>query len=146
MSDHEQSTPEGKRRRAVKSTPMDHTYHDYANEPIHAAGEGGREVSRTLNFPAKLHLILSTPEFEHIICWMPHGRSWMVKDKDLLISVVLKEHFSHSNFDTFNRQVNHWGFKVRIICHLNDVRVRATLSFLFPLTQRLHRVGMDYKT
>ena len=107
MSDHEQSTPGGKRRRAVKSTPMDHTYHDYANEPIHAAGGDGREESRTPNFPAKLHLILSTLEFEHIICWMPHGRSWMIKDKELLISVVLKVHFSHSNFDTFNRQVNH---------------------------------------
>eukprot|EP00956_Cyclotella_meneghiniana_P037434 scaffold138747_cov60-Cyclotella_meneghiniana.AAC.4 len=115
MSDHEQSTPGGKRRRAVKSTPMDHTYHDYANEPIHAAGGDGREESRTPNFPAKLHLILSTLEFEHIICWMPHGRSWMIKDKELLISVVLKVHFSHSNFDTFNRQ-------------------------------RLHRVGVDYKT
>jgi hypothetical protein len=64
-------------------------------------------------FPAKLHEIVSNPEYEHIISWKPHGRLWEVKDKELLFSVVLKKHFHHSNYESFNRQVNSWGFKVR---------------------------------
>jgi hypothetical protein len=29
-------------------------------------------------FPVKLHLILSNPEFDDIIAWLPHGRSWRI--------------------------------------------------------------------
>jgi hypothetical protein len=68
---------------------------------------------RAALFPAKLHEIVSNPEYEHIISWNPHGRSWEVKDKKLLVSVVANEHFNHSSYDSFNRQVNIWGFKVR---------------------------------
>lgn len=80
MGDNEGTNPSKKRR--VKSTPMDHSYHDYANEPITAGNES--EDRRLANFPAKLHWIISSPEYQHIICWMPHGRSWFVKDKHLV--------------------------------------------------------------
>ena len=29
-------------------------------------------------FPTKLHKILSDPRYQHIIRWLPHGRSWEV--------------------------------------------------------------------
>jgi hypothetical protein len=29
-------------------------------------------------FPAKMHSILSRDDLSHIVCWMPHGRSWRV--------------------------------------------------------------------
>eukprot|EP00804_Cyclotella_cryptica_P000692 CCRYP_014698-RD/>CCRYP_014698-RD protein AED:0.46 eAED:0.46 QI:0/-1/0/1/-1/0/1/0/69 len=61
----------------------------------------------------KLHGIVSNPAYRHIICWMPHGRSWKILDKELLASVVCKKYFNHDNFDSFNRSVNGWGFKVR---------------------------------
>jgi hypothetical protein len=49
---------------------------------------------------------------------MPHGRSWNIYDKDLLASVVCKEHFNHDKFDSFNRSVNGWGFKVCFVSNL----------------------------
>jgi len=44
---------------------------------------------------------------------MPHGRSWAVLDKEALVAEVLPRYFNHSRFESFNRQVNGWGFKVR---------------------------------
>ena len=46
---------------------------------------------------------------------MPHGRSWILLDKERLVSEVLPKHFNHNKFESFNRQVNGWGFKVRVI-------------------------------
>ncbi|KAL3781717.1 hypothetical protein ACHAWO_005801 [Cyclotella atomus] len=102
MSD-EQRQP--KRHRVVKSTVVDHSYTDLANSPFH------KSDAKTLNFPAKLHEIVSTPSYQNIIGWLPHGRSWEVKNRELFISVVLTAHFNHNNFESFNRQVNFWGFK-----------------------------------
>ena len=105
-----------KRPRVVQSNLVDHSYQDYSTAPIQPGVEivdGCVSSFRTMNFPAKLHKILSTPEYEHIIGWMPHGRSWAVKNKQLLESLALKEHFNHARFESFNRQVNLWGFKVR---------------------------------
>eukprot|EP00804_Cyclotella_cryptica_P026171 CCRYP_009769-RA/>CCRYP_009769-RA protein AED:0.08 eAED:0.08 QI:868/1/1/1/0.66/0.5/4/445/483 len=88
-------------------------------QPVHAAsGGGGSSLSICStqrkgieNFPAKLHKILSSGRYRNIITWMPHGRSWTILDKERLSSVVCPENFSHSNFDSFNRSVNGWGFK-----------------------------------
>mmetsp|Transcript_30922 Transcript_30922/g.62891 ORF Transcript_30922/g.62891 Transcript_30922/m.62891 type:complete len:114 (-) Transcript_30922:1208-1549(-) len=52
-----------------------------------------------------------TSDHQHIIGWMPHGRSWIIVNKDLLIKYVLPTHFTSNKFESFNRQVNGWGFK-----------------------------------
>ena len=105
---------------------IDHTYRDYSllNHAEDAAatsdsvGADDKKVTAP-NFPAKLHEIISNPEYQHIIRWMPHGRAWKVLNKQLLASVVCPYHFSHSSFDSFNRQVNGWGFKVcMFICFM----------------------------
>ena len=47
---------------------VDHTYRDYSRYSHPAEGGGhqsGRKAQRE-NFPAKLHLILSTPEHSHV--------------------------------------------------------------------------------
>lgn len=103
-----------KKPRVVESTVVDHSYEDFSNAPIHPNADD-IDLSNS-NFPAKLHRILSTAEYDHIIGWMPHGRSWEVRNKELLETVVLKEHFNHARFESFNRQVNIWGFKVRKMC------------------------------
>ena len=66
-------------------------------------------------FPQKLHAIVSDPDYQDIICWMPHGRSWRVLDKDRLASVVCYEQFKHNSFTSFKRSVNGWGFKVSLL-------------------------------
>jgi hypothetical protein len=46
---------------------------------------------------------------------MPHGRSWKILDKELVAKVICKKHFNHQNFESFNRSINGWGFKVRLL-------------------------------
>ncbi|CAJ1970473.1 unnamed protein product [Cylindrotheca closterium] len=62
------------------------------------------------NFPFKLHQILSTPEFNDIICWLPHGRAWRIQQQDRLESEVLPMFFQHNKYSSFYRQVYGWGF------------------------------------
>lgn len=103
-----------RKKAKVKESVIDHTYRDYSQVQV-ASDEGedkGKKGGNTnLNFPAKLHAILSNPGYQHIIRWMPHGRSWNIVDKYLLTTVILPHHFSHCKFESFNRSVNGWGFK-----------------------------------
>ena len=106
----EQATEQRQTKR-IKKSLVDHTYRDYSCVPISdlVANYSGIDVGI---FPSKLHQILSRPEYENIIQWKPHGRAWAVTDRGAFTSVVLPEHFNHSNFASFNRSVNGWGFKV----------------------------------
>jgi len=104
------SSPKSPQKK-VKKSMVDHTYKDYSLVDI---AELGVEYHEGLNedlFPSKLHRILSVPEHAHIIAWKPHGRAWFVVNKASFISIVLPRYFNHSNFDSFNRSVNGWGFK-----------------------------------
>ncbi|KAL3791811.1 hypothetical protein HJC23_002442 [Cyclotella cryptica] len=147
--------PKPKKKREMKSAIVDHTYHDYANHPFQSSDlASNRTASRKRHkrerkapsFPSKLHRILSTPEYKHIIAWLPHGRSWTVLNKELLVSVVLKDHFSHNNFESFNRQINLWGFK-RLLRSGPDYKSYYHEAFLrgrpdlIPLVQRLQNEG-----
>lgn len=91
---------------AIKSSRIDHTYYDHSTRPLSEFIDVDEKRSKRISFPMKLHAILSKVEYRHIICWMPHGRSWKVVDKDLLVSIVCKENFSHESFGSFNRSVN----------------------------------------
>ena len=90
---------------------VDHTYRDYSHVDVEDLIADYKGVNDNL-FPVKLHKILSTPEYHHIIQWKPHGRAWIIKDKHLLSTVVLPSYFNHGNFESFNRSVNGWAFKV----------------------------------
>ena len=122
-------------KKKLKAAKIDHTYRDYSQRTIPPlANSSGTDAissrsktARSVNrdgvspkkkqtretFPATLHKILCRPEYRHIICWMPHGRSWTVVDKDLLAREVCPTYFAHDKFESFNRSVNGWGFKVR---------------------------------
>ncbi|KAL7528819.1 hypothetical protein ACHAXR_002657 [Thalassiosira sp. AJA248-18] len=67
--------------------------------------------------------MVTNPEYQHIIRFMPHGRSWTVLDKELLRTLVLPRYFNHSKFESFNRQVNGWGYKVRILLSMFILRL-----------------------
>jgi hypothetical protein len=76
------STHKAKRARKVKESVIDHTYRDYSlvevtstdddNDDDEDQGPNQRkkDPKASLNFPAKLHAILSNPSYQHIICWM----------------------------------------------------------------------------
>ncbi len=116
-----------RKKRIVEATIIDHTYTDYSTYQIaHQNVPSPQQGSNIDTFPRKLHYILSRPDYRHIISWMPHGRAWKILDKELLVSVVCKEQFKHEKFESFNRQVNGWGFKVRIV-RSETVRTLAPL-------------------
>lgn len=63
------------------------------------------------NFVIKLHTILIRKDLEHIICWMPHGRSWNISNVEEFEKRVLPDYFKQSNVASFYRQANGWGFR-----------------------------------
>jgi hypothetical protein len=69
-------------------------------------------------FPVKLHMILSNPEYQDIISWLPHGRSWRILQQKAFEERVIPLYFRHGRYSSFARQVNGWGF--RRITHGSD--------------------------
>ena len=79
---NDDSIHKAKRARKVKESVIDHTYRDYSlvevtstdddNDDDEDQGPNQRkkDPKASLNFPAKLHAILSNPSYQHIICWM----------------------------------------------------------------------------
>lgn len=61
--------------------------------------------------PTKLNAMLSNPDIQHIICWLPHGRSWKVLDSHAFMSEVMPFYFEYTNYYSFIRLVNAWGFR-----------------------------------
>lgn len=43
-----------------------------------------------LNFPEILHVLISDPANSHILAWLPHGQGFVVHDRDLFASKLLK--------------------------------------------------------
>ncbi|KAL3804128.1 hypothetical protein HJC23_013647 [Cyclotella cryptica] len=136
-----------RKKRIVEATIIDHTYADYSTYQIaHVDFSNELKGSNIETFPRKLHYILSKQEYRHIISWMPHGRAWKILDKELLVSVVCKEQFKHEKFESFNRQVNGWGFK-RLLgngpdykCYYNQYFLRGRPD-LTSLICRLDKPG-----
>jgi len=66
---------------------------------------------RVQKFPVKLYAILAQKEFNEIVTWMPHGRSWKVLKPNIFESMVMPLFFEYSNYHSFNRLVNAWSFR-----------------------------------
>ncbi len=67
-------------------------------------------------FPIKLHRILemasNDPELSNVICWLPGGYAFVIKDQLAFSHIVLPIHFaSMHSFKSFRRQLNLYGFK-----------------------------------
>ena len=131
---------------------IDHTYRDYSlldhSEDVAATNadrdDANNKKGPTTNFPAKLHDIVSNSEYQHIICWMPHGRAWKVLNKQLLASVVCPYHFSHCSFDSFNRQVNGWGFKVCVCFIRVIVGIKTSSSIQATFLSHMPKINSHF--
>ncbi|KAJ1925888.1 hypothetical protein IWQ60_004261 [Tieghemiomyces parasiticus] len=67
-------------------------------------------TSNTNTFVHKLHDMVNDPTWQHLITWSPQGTSFIVCDINRLAQDVLSKHFKHSNFQSFVRQLNMYGF------------------------------------
>eukprot|EP00569_Conticribra_weissflogii_P004232 CAMPEP_0171337370 /NCGR_PEP_ID=MMETSP0878-20121228/6651_1 /TAXON_ID=67004 /ORGANISM="Thalassiosira weissflogii, Strain CCMP1336" /LENGTH=415 /DNA_ID=CAMNT_0011838989 /DNA_START=36 /DNA_END=1283 /DNA_ORIENTATION=- len=91
-------------------------YQDWSNVPPNSSDV--QAIKRELDLhpdawklPVKLNKILANPDYSNAIEWLPHGRSWRIKDKKKLLNKVLPRYFQIANFNSFIRLVNAWGFR-----------------------------------
>ncbi|KAL7532069.1 hypothetical protein ACHAXR_004409 [Thalassiosira sp. AJA248-18] len=64
-------------------------------------------------FPTKLYEMLEGAEsldLSAAVSWLPHGRAFIVKDKELFIAKVLLRFFKATKMRSFQRQLNLWCF------------------------------------
>lgn len=104
------------KKRSAKKKDSKFTYRDYSHiEPTHAHPTSvmspNSSAIRVQKLPAKLNAMLSIPGYQHIISWMPHGRSWKVHNPHAFVEDVIPKYFEYTNYNSFVRLVNAWGFR-----------------------------------
>mmetsp|Transcript_33287 Transcript_33287/g.76823 ORF Transcript_33287/g.76823 Transcript_33287/m.76823 type:complete len:580 (-) Transcript_33287:187-1926(-) len=65
-------------------------------------------------FPLKLYRLVSEAETEgysHIVSFLPHGHSFTIHKPDEFMSEIMPRFFRQSKLTSFQRQLNHYGFK-----------------------------------
>ena len=65
--------------------------------------------SKRIMFSTILYLFLSDSEYSHIVTWLPHGRSFIILDRDEFELVIAKTDFKLTKVKSFIRQLNGWG-------------------------------------
>lgn len=95
---------------SAKNDVSNSGYCDYSNEP---PDENKSRIPKdpSHTFPMKLHSILANNEFQDIIAWLPHGRSWRILQHKAFEERVIPMYFRHGRYSSFARQVNGWGFR-----------------------------------
>jgi hypothetical protein len=89
---------------------VNHSYVDYSadtNDQNYRLPESLEDMT----FAEKLHVVLSTPEYQHCISWLPHGRAFRVNVPVFFEKTVCPKFFGHKRFSSFLRQLNNHGFK-----------------------------------
>ena len=99
----------------VEEVLSSHSTHiDYATAP--SPPDSGQVKCRggiTTHFPALLHAMLTRAEvdgYNDICSWNDHGRSFVVHDRDRYVQEVMPLYFRQTQFASFQRQLNLYGF------------------------------------
>eukprot|EP00984_Skeletonema_dohrnii_P006901 scaffold2462_cov120-Skeletonema_dohrnii-CCMP3373.AAC.6 len=70
-------------------------------------------LARSDKFPSKLYEMLESVDslgLSHMVSWLPHGRSFHVKDPAQFMDLVVPKFFKATKYRSFQRQLNLWGF------------------------------------
>jgi hypothetical protein len=60
-------------------------------------------------FPQRLMEILTTESNQESICWLPHGRAFIVRNRKLFQETVMPRYFSRkAKYSSFARKLNRW--------------------------------------
>lgn len=90
-------------------------FKDYARVPASAEGQRHSKLrSASTHFPTLLHMVITRAEqngYSHICAWHAHGRSFSVYKRDLFVSEVMPNYFRQSQYASFQRQLNLYGFR-----------------------------------
>eukprot|EP00300_Choanocystis_sp_HF-7_P034968 c48102_g1_i1.p1 GENE.c48102_g1_i1~~c48102_g1_i1.p1 ORF type:complete len:324 (+),score=45.27 c48102_g1_i1:345-1316(+) len=61
-------------------------------------------------FLCKAHALISNPAHAAIVCWTPHGNSFVIKDAERFAGEICPAVFRHKNLGSFIRQLHLYGF------------------------------------
>ena len=59
----------------------------------------------TKNFPELLYDVLSVQENAHILSWLPHGKGFIIHDKQRFVDYILPRYFDGAKFTSFTRRL-----------------------------------------
>jgi hypothetical protein len=112
--------PASIKEKVATTTTTKSSYRDYSQVAAESSALRITHAASTKEqtFPVKLHMILSNPDFEDIVGWLPHGRSWRILQQKAFEEKVIPLYFRHGRYSSFARQVNGWGY--RRITHGSD--------------------------
>jgi hypothetical protein len=82
-------------------------------QPSDHADTAYKQMGRPLPFPYKLHNMLKDVEKdgkEHIVSWVPSGRSFKVHNSSEFVNQVVPFHFNLTKYKSFKRQLLNYGF------------------------------------
>lgn len=109
--------PPGMTSKKNKRLFVKHSYRDYSHDlPLPDELDLVDSLNtRTVNagFPLKLHETLSLIERDgndHIIGWLPHGRSFKIYQQKEFVEMILPKYFVMTKKSSFLRQLNLYGF------------------------------------
>lgn len=93
-----------------KGNYVNHSYSDFSAVPNNLDYQIPEDLD-AMSFSEKLHLVLSTTEYQKCISWLPHGRAFRVSIPAVFEKTVCPKFFGHKRFSSFLRQLNNHGFK-----------------------------------
>jgi len=106
QSSEGESTLEGQKYRYTDHAETSAVEDEPKQENEQANGKGETNL-----FPFKLHEMLSRPEFNEIVTWQAHGRSFKVLNRSRMEKEVLSRFFETANYNSFVRLLNAWQFR-----------------------------------
>lgn len=61
-------------------------------------------------FPQRLMEILSNPNNQDAISWLPHGKAFLIVNRQRFADRVLPHYFRKTKYTSFTRKLNRWNF------------------------------------